>query len=488
MNMRHRRRLRSPLFAFRHVTVVTALLCGATTSALTQAAAQPPAQQAPSAKPEQSLSADDVSWLFPAPTKTSDLASLIAIGDLTATDPQDESKRQRIWSDAAFQQFLAITASPAAVAGSDRIALPAEAKTIAAWHIASVRFDPGAPGLSDAIISEYGQSPQIRLVLQPVVKNADDTVTPLDMTAHLVFNFTSGIEPPLKSGCFPRPVPDLASFKEIVAELAALRSKLRDGELGHNKIVTAGKVLGVHPGLIDQTTQGNVRAEMKAILERHLSAQRLGAMAIMGLPDNAPEPWIFLSMQAVPPGTVPQLPKGGFVPVHGPALDGKQFAELLQPAGSSPRVVPEPHTNNLAPITCINAAAPGGGPPIKQRKGVATADLPADPVRTAGGKAKVLTALNTIADPTKSHFFNTDCVSCHTETRRALELLQPRDVPKIAAAPLPNGPWNVRNFGWSPLVEGDAAGTVSRRTAAETKAVVDFINAKLLPKNVADSR
>jgi hypothetical protein len=79
-------------------------------------------------------------------------------------------------------------------------------------------------------------------------------------------------------------------------------------------------------------------------------------------------------------------------------------------------------------------------------------------------------------------------VSCHTETRRALELLQPRDVPKIAAAPLPNGPWNVRNFGWSPLVEGDAAGTVSRRTAAETKAVVDFINAKLLPKNVADSR
>jgi hypothetical protein len=104
------------------------------------------------------------------------------------------------------------------------------------------------------------------------------------------------------------------------------------------------------------------------------------------------------------------------------------------------------------------------------------------------GKAKVLNVLNTIADPDKSHFFNTDCVSCHTETRRALELLRPRDVPKIAAAPLPNGPWNVRNFGWSPLVEGDAAGSVSRRTAAETKAVVDFINAKLLVKAVADSR
>jgi len=37
---------------------------------------------------------------------------------------------------------------------------------------------------------------------------------------------------------------------------------------------------------------------------------------------------------------------------------------------------------------------------------------------------------------TKSHFFNTDCMSCHTKTRRALALLQPRDVTKIAAARL----------------------------------------------------
>ena len=486
--MRHRRSLYSTLSACRHVSVAVALLCGAATSAFAQAAAQPPAQQGPSGKPEQPLAADDVSWLFPAPTRTSDLARLIAIGDLIAPDPQDPAKRVRVWSDAAFQQFLAIAQSPAAAAGSDRIALPAEARTIAAWHIAGVRFDPGAPGLSDAIIREYGQSPQIRLVLQPVVKNADDTVTPLDITAHLVFNFTSGVEPPSKKGCFPRPVPDLAAFKQIVAELAVLRSRLRDGELGHNRIVTAGKALGVHPGLVDQTTQVNARSEMKAILERHLFPQRLAAMAIMGLPDNAPEPWIFLSMQAVPPGTVPQLPNGGFVPVHGPTLDGKQFAQLLQPAGSTPRVMPQPHTNNLAPITCVNAAVAPDALPVKQRKGVATSDLPANPVRTAAGKAKVLNVLNTIADPNQSHFFNTDCVSCHTETRRALELLPPRDVPKMAAAPLPNGPWNVRNFGWSPLVEGDAAGSVSRRTAAETKAVVDFINTKLLVKAVADSR
>jgi hypothetical protein len=48
--------------------------------------------------------------------------------------------------------------------------------------------------------------------------------------------------------------------------------------------------------------------------------------------------------------------------------------------------------------------------------------------------------------------------------------------------PLPNGPWNVRNFGRSPLIEGPVHGAVTRRAAAETAAVVDFINSKLLAK------
>ena len=234
--------------------------------------------------------------------------------------------------------------------------------------------------------------------------------------------------------------------------------------------------------MIDPTTASNVSHEMKAILERHLSSGRLGQMAIMGLPADSDEPWIFLSMLFVAPGTVPQLPNGGYVPVHGPTLDGKQFAEKLEPAGSTPRVVPVPHNNNLAPITCINAAVPANGPPVPQRHGVATASLFPDPPHSPKNTRNILSVLNVIADPAKSHFFNTDCVSCHTETRRALELLSPKDIPKIAAAPLPNGSWNVRNFGWSPLVEGPEHGSVSRRAAAETAAVVGFINGKLLQK------
>ncbi len=76
--------------------------------------------------------------------------------------------------------------------------------------------------------------------------------------------------------------------------------------------------------------------------------------------------------------------------------------------------------------------------------GGATADLSNTPTATAE-KTKEL--LDVIADPTRSHFFNTDCVSCHTETRRAMELLKVTNIPGIDTAALPNGPWDVRNFG-----------------------------------------
>jgi hypothetical protein len=457
-----------------------------------QPAAQAPAPspspsavaQAPAAPvTEQPVSADDVSWLFPAPTKAADLAKLISMGDLMVANPQDPTKGTRVWSDAIFKQFLAIAASPAAAVGANRINLPPEAQKVEAWHIAGIRFDPGAPGLTGEVIAEYGQSPQIRLIVQPVRTESDGSVTPLDFTGHLIFGFAkTDTLPPAKDGCFPRPIPDLDTFKKVTADIAALRSKLRDGQMGDNKIATAGRPLGVHPGLTDQTTAANVRAGMKTILEKYLTPLRLRQMAVMGLPSDARgEPWIFLAMLFLGPPDHPD--QGQFIPVPGPTLDGKQFAQLLQPAFANPRVVPTPHTNNQAPITCVNAALGAkAGPPIPQRKGVATADLPASPPSDAADKAKVLSELNTIADPAKSHFFNTDCVSCHTETRRLLELLQPGDIPKIDAAPLPNGPWNVRNFGWSPLTEGDADGTVSRRTAAETRAVVDFINANLLNK------
>src|SRR6266481_1231638 len=52
------------------------------------------------------LSANDVSWLFPAPMRAEDFAKLIAVRDLTTQNAQDPTKRDPVWPDAAFQQFL----------------------------------------------------------------------------------------------------------------------------------------------------------------------------------------------------------------------------------------------------------------------------------------------------------------------------------------------------------------------------------------------
>lgn len=406
--------------------------------------------QGPAVEP---LSADDVSWLFPPPKTAADLTKLISMADLTVPDPQDPTKRDRVWSDTTFAQFLGIAASPAAlVAGTQtRIGLPVAAQSIAVWHIAGVRIDAGAPGLSGDILSQFGQSPQIRLIVQPVIQNPDGTPTVLDTAAHLIFRFESGTNAGPQPACLPRPIPDLGAFKAIVAEIADLRTKLSQGQLGINRVTTSGVPLGIHPGLADPTTADNVRQEMKAFLERHLSDQNLDGMAIMGLPANAPAPWIFLSMTKVTPGVVPTLPNGGFVPVKSPALDGQQFAEMLNPVGTTPRVVPTPHANNLNPITCLNAALLSPGPPIAQRHGSSTSDVFAN---TAAPAATIQSTLDLVADPTRSHFFNTDCVSCHTDTRLSMDRLHVTSIAGIDPAVLPNGPWNVRNFGWSPPIEG----------------------------------
>lgn len=98
--------------------------------------------------------------------------------------------------------------------------------------------------------------------------------------------------------------------------------------------------------------------------------------------------------------------------------------------------------------------------------------------------ARVRQTVDLIADPTRSHFFNTDCVSCHTDTRRALDLLGDVEIPGVAKNVLPREKWNVRNFGWFPSFfrKGAVEATATRRTAAETAAVVDFINRNGLAK------
>jgi hypothetical protein len=178
------------------------------------------------------LSANDVSLLFPAPASAADLNNSIAVRDLSTPNVQDPAKRDPVWPTAAFQQFITIADSSfSQVVGSqNRIGLPAEARNVDAWFIAGIRIDAGAPGLSTEIRGQFGQLPQIRLIVQPVTRAADGTPKVLDIAGHLIFDFVT-LTPaaPAQPGCLPRQSPDADAFNSIVIDLANLRDKLRDG-------------------------------------------------------------------------------------------------------------------------------------------------------------------------------------------------------------------------------------------------------------------
>jgi hypothetical protein len=426
---------------------------------------------------EARLSADDVSWLFPPPSIAADLPKGIAVKDIVSS--QDGNP---VWSATAFAQFVGIASGdPDKMTGGVTsqpmgIDLPASVRNVDAWQIAGVRIDAGAPGLSKSIVAEFGQSPQIRLILHPVTVNRDGTLTVHDIAAHLIFSFE--LQPPeqrdaSKQDCLPKIRPDLTAFRPIVADAAALRDKLSVGGFGGQKILTAGAPLGVHPGLSNAATEASVRDAMKAFLISHLTSSHLSAMSVTGLGnDGQGQPWIFLSMLFDPL-------KGAFVPVPGPTLQKLQFAELLNPRNVQPRVVPMPVTNNIAPTTCESAAMGKPTVPVEGRIGMSTAGFFAD---TRATQAKAMLVADHVADASASHFFNTDCVSCHTETRIAMRALGSTSFNGIDGAALPGGDWDVRNFGWGPGKDGKPQATVTRRTASETAVVVSYINDNLLGK------
>jgi len=420
--------------------------------------------EAVSAQTPKPLSANDVSILFPAPSTEDDLANLIGLADLPG-GPQKEP----LWSKADFDRIREIAqGTDSQIDGTSfRITLQPGTENIAAWFIAAIRIDPGAPGLSPDIMAEFGQQPQIRFIAQPVLRTGNGRVRVLDTAVHLIFGFSSA-GTPAHPGCLPKLSPDIAAFNAVVQDIAVLRDNLATGALGA-KIETADKPLGVHPAFADPATGKAFAAAIKTFIENRLQASQLGTSAVMGLANGGPQPWIFVPMA--------KFPGIGFTAIPGPTLDGKQKAEALVLSGG-PLVQPAPKTNNLNPITCRNAFAfpPQQFPPLPatDRNGVATADF----LNTAGIPVdRASEIVDIIADTRKSHFFNTDCVSCHTDTRRALDHVKSVTAGKLDPTVLPGGDWNVRNFGW---FGGNP--TATRRVAAETADSVQFINANLLGK------
>jgi hypothetical protein len=457
-------------------------------STVAQTGTSKPASPVVSIRP---LSANDVSILFPVPRSKDDLAGLIPLSDLMARG--SDGARLRIWSDADFSSFISIsnTVPGNVVAGTQRsISLTADARQASAWFIAGIRIDHAAPGASPDVIKALGQQPQIRLIAQPLSIDAGGRVRVHDIAAHLIYSFVTPTELlPAMDGCLKRSEPDQQAFAQVIKHFADLRTQLASGNFGGVSVKTSGLPLNVHPGF-SGASRIPFRNALKTALEDHLAPDKLRAMAVMGLNNGGPEPWIFLSMARLPKGTVlpgiGTLPADMFVPAPNPVLNGRDMAQMLSFLDTTQQVQPKPQNNNLNPIDCHHSTFQNPIP-ISDRKGVSTADI----IDGNPTPAAIAGITGTIANPVKSHFFNTDCVSCHTETQltfgnsRSPTSLVVKPVKGIATAVLPDHNWNVRNFGWFPNFFNNNAArpTVTRRTALETAEVVVGVNAIITELN-----
>jgi hypothetical protein len=352
------------------------------------------------------------------------------------------------------------------------------------WALAGIRIDPGAPGLTKDMFNTFGKSPQVRLTLQPFHTDRNDQFEILDGSLHLVYAFHDSRD--ANATCPLHNRADMDAFGDFMDDVVALKARL---ERDHG-IVTDGQALGVHPAFESAAATAALQDGIKDLLQNHITPVDLFAVSVAGIPDPRPEPWIFVAMQRSPAtGRIEAFPSPAIVQ-PGPA---PIFGQMLNFTGRGNRVDPFPATSNSRPVGCgINM--PGQVPAQIEGAGFSTAAAFDDPGFDTDGNrfgqsdAKFADIVNAVADPARGHFFNTDCVSCHTETRKELDLildpaLRQQRFASIARDEglhpdvVPKSQWNVRAFGWFPgtvfFSGAPAQPTIARRAARETKEVVE---------------
>jgi len=398
---------------------------------------------------------NDVSFLWPVPTNLADLRRTIS------ADEQIPGRNETIWPIDEFQAVIAqaqqISIKNSAGRRNQIVFRPfdEEFSKQSTWKVVSFRVDPSGIGTSPEFIREFGEIPQIRLVLQPVTLGANGAIRIHDVTVHLVFSFVKPLE--LQSGRGQVFAPDRDAFRAIVTGLAGLKAAAEK-----NGITTTGK-LGVHPGL--QRDVDGFSEEVRTFLLSHLGRERLSAIAFMGI--DPPEPWIFFAMSKR--GT--DLKLQSF-----PVLDGNT-SQMLILAGGVP-VVPTPVTTNLDAGRGVHTSLLFSRTIRGQLNSPVFEDVP---------DLKHRDIPDFIANPVHSHFFNTDCVSCHTESSRRIVLglgainsdfqyRRPDRISSVDETLLPKDQWNLRNFGWFPTGSAGGVATVTMRTANEAAESAHFIN------------
>ena len=398
--------------------------------------------------PAASLDVADISYLWPVPTSQADVDALMTCRTPTADGTP-------LLPQAAFQSILDAVDSTVIKdrAGRDiRIAFDStfadRFKDPATWKVVGFRFDPAAVGHRETI-EKFGVMPQLRLIVQPVTVDGGQ-VEVHDMAAHLVFGYFTGATPPFKA--------DQGKLAEVVAALADLKAA--------SPAPTSGP-LGVHPGL--KTRDAAFARKVQAFIARFTAPSKgpLAAISFMGI--DTPEPWIFFALKPAPAGTFVPAPQATMGGSHAQMISFRSGVEIMplstgKNTGSAGKIISTAALFERDARTRLDNPAADGVPRMLRQ------DIP-----------------DYIANPEVTHVFNTDCVSCHTEStrRRVLNLgnhvsearyARPADISGVDPAVLPKDKWNVRNFGWF-----ETEATVSMRAANEAAESVAVLRRMAAP-------
>lgn len=423
----------------------------------------------------QDLGVNDVSILFPIPQSPDDMDGLIRIQDL------NDLNGDPVFPKSDFDQILELTGGDVSRVRSRKISYSKSQSEFANWVIAGIRFDPSAPGSSADMIETFGSLPQIRLIIQPVAV-VGTRVSVQDVAIHVIYDYVSD-RPDASPGHVRKAVPDSDAVEAMLEDLRALKQFSADAG------VDTDQELGVHPGL--EAGVDGLKDEIAGFLSEHLDAALFNSGAVMGLHRGGPEPWLFVAMFREPDvtGEFQALPSPGLGSLANPVPLTSHMLSFVD----FPNVLPATSTTNLNDLTTSLLLPP------EQRRGVSTEvlfgvmNLEAEAAIGVDEKGdtvfheEIINAdiADIVANPEISHFFNTDCMSCHSETTRrvALDIDEgdfayelPEGVAGLAEDVIPDTRWNVRNFGWF-----RSDNTVTLRTANETAEVVAFINRGLVP-------
>lgn len=402
--------------------------------------------------PKDRVDVNDIAFMFPVPSRSADLADLISVADLRSS-----KDNMPIFPESDFRKLVELSESSVSVVGSRRIKFKESAKVYSAWKIAGLRYDPIAT------------IPQVRLIVQPV-EEENGSVTVLEETFHLVFMFPPGIPTDVKPE-------DNPLLRTALDDLIKVRQFCYDAG-----VVTRGQ-LDVHPCL-EKKVKGFSK-QITQFLESNLHVSQMNAGAIMGLHDGGPEPWILIAYFRGQDGNFSALPSPGL----GGESDPPRMAQMLS-------FLPGDKTLEPA-ITNTNRST---GP--DRRLGVSIEDLfeanpRLDDFATIGvdenGKKILDTEIRNrdipdfIANPKFAEFFNTDCITCHSEaTRRAILKLpeskfaykQPEGISGFDPKDSPDDRRNLRQFGWF-----HTEISITPRTSNESSEMAKYINEHFFNKS-----